>query len=579
MTVIFGSRNDLGIIWVDDFSQVVCQVRRDRSVWGESVAAIVDEILEAGREATFFVRVRGENMNSWSKRLWALVVACAALSILNPVSSAAAEISVEAKTTLTVDEAAALMAVNTLGEQLPAELALELAKFARDLEQTPDVQKAKAMREQLASDVTLAVASLGLNNLPALNGMALGVPFEPGTTLQTVFTTLGTANTVSWLAGSLIVPDLAPFLLPHNVRSIGTYTRTVTATQTLGTTFVPLLTTNIAVGQSFTIRTTLDADVLTLAGIDQALVNDTLVVQLPVATQLDITTTCKAITSALLGKRCTSVGVTSSLTTPDKVFATHPSWRIAYPVNAGEFATRATASDLLLLAYDLIGSVHSQIPASGAFASPFANAPGFEVLVPGTSLPELGAQVPPVTFYGLQTTSDAAAIVNTLIDGVLGPVLRTAGLDPVDLRKHAPVAPVTLLDPSLSLPRYQLGVTAGYKAAEVRSQQPNFMFVRWHNLGGTTVTDALGNVLGALSPDLVLPDSLVLPLNSAPATFYYDVPAGEYTLTNNRVDAQGGLYVVDYAVAADAPPVVIPPTAGDVPGLLNTLQMLLPAGG
>ena len=514
-------------------------------------------------------------MNIRSMRLWAPVAACAAFSLLNPVSASAAEMSVQAQTTLTVDEAAALMAVNTLGETLPAELALELAKFARDLEQNPDVEKANAMREQLASDVAMAVATLGLNNLPALNGMALGVPFEPGTTLQTVFTTLGTANTVSWLAGSLIVPDLAPFLLPHNVRSIGTYTRTSTASQTIGAVFVPFLSSGVTLGQSFTIRTTLDADVLTVAGIDQALVNDTLVIQVPVATQLDIVTTCKKV---LLG-RCTSVSVTSSLTTPSKVLATHPSWRFAYPVNAGEFATRATASDVLLLAYDLIGSVHTQVPASGAFVSPFAHAPGFEVLVPGTSLPELGAQVPPVTFYGLQTTSDAAALVNTLIDGVLGPVLRIAGLEPVDLRQHAPVAPVMILDPTLYLPRYQLGVTAGYKAAEVRAQKANFMFVRWHNLGGSTLTDALGNVLGALSPDLVLPDALVLPLGSAPATFYYDVPAGEYTLTHNRVDTQGGVFVKDYAVAADAPPVVIPPTAGDVPELLDTLQLLLPAGG
>ena len=197
-------------------------------------------------------------MNIRSMRLWAPVAACAAYSLLNPVSASAAEMSVQAQTTLTVDEAAALMAVNTLGETLPAELALELAKFARDLEQNPDVEKANAMREKLASVVAMAVATLGLNNLPALNGMALGVPFEPGTTLQTVFTTLGTANTVSWLAGSLIVPDLAPFLLPHNVRSIGTYTRTSTASQTIGAVFVPFLSSGVTLGQSFTIRTTLD---------------------------------------------------------------------------------------------------------------------------------------------------------------------------------------------------------------------------------------------------------------------------------------------------------------------------------
>lgn len=515
--------------------------------------------------------------HAWRRAIGVPVLAGAALALGAP-GLATAQVSVDTRSILMPEQAAALMAVGALGERLPAELALELAKYARDLEQNPNTAQAQATRAQLSVDVTRAVASLGLQNLPALNGMALGVPFQPGTTLQTIYGTLGLANTASWLAGSLIVPDLAPFLLPHNVRSVATYTRTLSGSTTIGTVFTPLLTPNIAVGQSYTVRTTLDADVLTVAGVDQALVSDTLVVQVPVATQLDVTVTCKTVSSAFLGRRCTSIGATTSLTTPDKVLATHPSWRFAYPATAGQFATRATASDALLIAYGLIGNVHTQVPASGNFASPFAQAPGFEALVEGTSLPELGTQAPAVSFYGLQTTSDAT-VVNTVLNEVLAPVLRVAGLQPVEVRNHPPVPAQSLFGGVLSVARYRLGVTAGYTATEVRAQHPNFMFVRWHNAGTSTVTDALGNVLGALNPEFALAEPLALPLASAPATFYYDVPAGQYALNANRVDAQGGVFVVDYGVAADAPPVVFPPTAPSLGGVVNALPGLLPAGG
>ena len=39
----------------------------------------------------------------------------------------------------------------------------------------------------------------------------------------------------------------------------------------------------VRVGDSFTIRTNVDTDLVTLAGIDQALVNDTIAIQAPVA--------------------------------------------------------------------------------------------------------------------------------------------------------------------------------------------------------------------------------------------------------------------------------------------------------
>lgn len=485
--------------------------------------------------------------------------------------------SADSASILNTDQAAALVAVSVIGETLPAELALELAKFTRDLEQNPNVEQAQAIRDQLAVTVTRTVASLGLNQLPALNGSALGVPFSPGTTLRTITELLGTAQTAAWLAGSLVAPDLAPFLLPHNIRSIATYARAVTQTVTIGRPFVLLVTPNVRVGDSFTIRTNVDTDLVTLAGIDQALVNDTIAIQAPVAAQLEIVTSCATTITVFGVSRCRTVRVATAISTPDRVIATNPTFRFAYPVNAGQFATRATGSDLLLAAYDRIGTVHSRRPAAAQFASPFAKAPGFEALVPGTSLPELATQSPPVSFFGLQTTTDAV-LLNTLTNGAVASAMRIAGLEPVDVRQHPPRAPQGVLSTGVSVPRHALGLTAGYRAAEVRAQQSSFMFVRWHNLGSSTVTDGLGNVVGVLGPNAVIPPPLVLPFASAPATFYYDVPAGEYTLSNARTDAQGGVFVVDYGVAADAPPVVFPPTVPSLGGVLGGLGGVLGGG-
>lgn len=532
-------------------------------------------------------------MKSWTKKLWVSALASAGMLYGASAHSQQSDpgASVEAASILTLDQAAALLAVNVTSETLPADLALELAKFMRDLEANEDVQKAQALKTELAGKVTTAVAGLGLNGLPGLNGAVLGMPFAPGTSLQTIYNTLGLTNTLAFLTGSVLLPDLSSFLLPHNIRSIGTYTRTVTATQTTGSLIVPRVTRTITVlgrpvvvvvtpgtpatvGQKYRIRTTLDVDVLTLAGIDGVFTSDTVAIQVPLAIQIDvIDQTCTATTVVSGIERCTAVNTVLGATTmPAKQLATNPSYRFAYPVNAGFFPTRATASDALMIAYDALGSVPTQVPAAAQFRSPFVLAPGFENLVDGTSLPELSTQAPPVSFYGLQTTSDANLVI-ALNDGAAASALRLAGLEPLDLRRHPPVESQRVLGTDLSMPRHRLGMTAGYKAREVRAGTPHIMVSRWHNLGSSTVTDALGNVVGALSPNLTLPQPLVLPFASAPATFYYDVPAGQYTLNSNRTDTQGGVYVVDYVVASAAPPVVIPPRVNL--GGLTTLTGLL----
>lgn len=504
------------------------------------------------------------------KRL-GLPVAVMAAMFLNG-TAAAADPSLDTPSVLLPHEAAAVIAATVLGETLPPELTLELAKLVRDLDEAATAE-AFAAKAQLTQDLSTAVASLGLNGLPALNGTLAGSPFAPGTTLTQVYNTLGLVNTVAWLTGALIVPDLSPFLLPHNIRSVGTYTKTRTTTATSGQPFVPGFTTGVIVGRNFTTTINLDADLLTIAGIDQALLNDTLVIQAPIATQIDIRITCTRVT---LG-RCSQISSAATTSAPQRLLASNPSYRFAYPVNAGQFATRATASDALMIAYDALGRLDSQKPRDPIASSPFAGIPGFEALVPGTGLADLGTQAPKVTFYGLQTTSDAT-LLNSLLAAPVSPALNLLGLGSLDLRKHQPVAPQGLLDTGITLPRHRLGMTAGYRASEVRAGKTSIMIVRWQNLGSSTVIDGANNVLGALNASLSLPEPLALPFRSAPATFYYDVPADQYTLTAGRVDTQGGVYVIDYPVAAQAPGVALPPTVNLVAGLTTLTGLLTGAG-
>ncbi len=467
------------------------------------------------------------------------VIAAAAL-LGSAAAHAAAAPAIEGASALLPHEAAAVLSAQAAGERLPPALALELAKFLRDT-LNPDNGSAASARSQFSGDASRALLALGIRGRAAPDASGLGItPFAAGTTLQQVYDVLGQVNTVGWLVGAALVPELESLIGPHNLRQIGQYRVAATSSVTTGAPFVVNVTTNVTVGQRFTVSTTLDVDALLVSAVDQALLSDTLVSQTPVSSTLAVTRTCLRISLPITGRRCLEASDSSSLSSNDKVLATHPSYRFAYPINAGQFATRLTASDPALAAYDTLGTLHSQLPRDPLASSPFTGIPGFETLVPGTGLADIATQAPPVNFFGVQTTSDASLIGNVVGD-ILNPTLALLGLGGIDLRLHAPVPPQGLLGGLLSLPRHRLGVTAGYRAAEVRAGKTNLLFVRWHNLGSSTVTGIV---------DELLPPPLALPLASAPATFYYDVPAGQHSLDAARVDAQGGVFVVDYPVAA-----------------------------
>ncbi|MDZ4297507.1 MAG: hypothetical protein U1A04_04195, partial [Moraxellaceae bacterium] len=71
-------------------------------------------------------------------------------------------------------------------------------------------------------------------------------------------------------------------------------------------------------------------------------------------------------------------------------------------------------------------------------------------------------------------------------------------------------------------------------------------------------------------------------LKSSPATFYYDVPAGEYVLSDERVEGTNSVFATDYAIAGTLPTLSIPPKApnlGDLQSMIAGIQALVGGEG
>ena len=108
-------------------------------------------------------------MNVAKQALAAAVMGAASLMHAGLATAApSAQIRIDTSATITVDHAAALMAVATLGEQLPAQLALELAKFARDLEQNENVEQAQAPPQ------SASIPGIPLSRAPSITVNPLG---------------------------------------------------------------------------------------------------------------------------------------------------------------------------------------------------------------------------------------------------------------------------------------------------------------------------------------------------------------------------------------------------------------------
>ncbi len=499
---------------------------------------------------------------------------------------------------LNPEEVAAVLTGLIMGEQLPAPLSLEVLKFLRDFGAengeagTPEMGE---MSESLTRFLMGTLASAGVGELPTDRLPALPIPFAPSNggvpSLNDIFTLYGIGTTVSYLVASYAVPDLGPWVLPHNIRVISDYIKIKNESVTTGEPFVPLVTTGMTVGRSFTITNTTDVDAVITTALDQHTVNDVIVIQAPLSISIGLTTTC---TSVVLG-RCANISLTTSTTNNDKVLARDASYTFAYPLNAGQFPTRATAMDLFQVVYDALGTLHAQKPREATAASPFAQIPGLETLVPGTGLADLSTQAPKVNFYGAQVSEGSLADIGST--RVLSPLLSALRQGNLDVRRapastEAPSLPLPLpaalsgnsLNPLSMLVDNRLGVTAGYRVDEVRAGKINIMAVRWHNIGTETVGRAIDNVIGSL-PGLgsqVPAGAAADALKSSPATFYYDVPAGAYELTDERVEGSDSVFAIDYAIAGTLPTLSIPPKApnlGDLQSMIAGIQALLGGEG
>lgn len=498
-------------------------------------------------------------------------------------------------------EAAAVLTALIMNQQLPDALSLEALKFLTEfgspdgLEGTPEMAE---MAENLTRFLIGTLATGGAGELPLDRLPDLPVPFAPANgvpSLADVFAVYGLGTTVSYLVAAYAVPDLGPWVLPHNVRVVSDYIKTKNSTATTGSPFTPFLTSGVSVGQSFTLTNTTDVDAIIATALDQHTVSDLIVIQAPLSISVGLTTTCTRVSPAFLGSRCTNISLSTSLTSNDKVLARDASYTFAYPLNAGQFPTRATAMDLFQVVYDALGTLHAQKPREFTAASPFERIPGFEALVPGTGLADLSTQAPKVNFYGAQVSEGSLADVGT--SRVLTPLLNALRLGGLDIRR-VPAAPAesplplpvsvggSLNGQSLSpfaLLDSRLGPTAGYRVDEVRAGKINLMAVRWHNIGTETVGQAVDSLVASL-PGLgerAPAGAAASALASAPATFYYDVPAGAYELSDDRVDGKQTVFATDYAVAGTPPSLSVPPrlpNPGDLSALASTLQGLL-AGG
>ncbi len=500
----------------------------------------------------------------------------AMVAVISPAHAAtSAPAALSGTPRITPPQAGAILAADALGETLPAGLKLELIKFLNENAIGSSNKKAAAniglMNDQLAQSlINTALSGTALPNLPAL-GVNLPVNPNQPPTLQQIWDSYGLAKTVAVLMATYAAPDLEPWLSAHNARTVASYTKTkLNPPVTTGEPFEFFNSTNVSVGQTFTVTTTLDTDNLIAFALDMQIVTDLIAIHSPVSLAYSQTYTCKtAPTTGTYKGRCLALFpvVTALTQVSDRLLATNPSYTFAFPLTAGEFAARATTQDILQPAYDALGVLHTQKPRDRLVSSPFAGIAGLEALVPDTGLANLGSQAPPVNFYGLSSEPKTALTIGSQNLNLL-----TMPNNGIPVRTRAPLS--RPIGPA-RLGNYGLGLTAGYRAAEVRSGRTDVLVIRWHNVGLST----LAAIPGGVSPALpFLPTAFAAVPPSALATIYYDVPAGEYSLTEERSDDQGAVYVTNWDIATAPPAVKVPPTLPNPAGLqplANTITGLL----
>lgn len=245
------------------------------------------------------------------------------------------------------------------------------------------------------------------------------------------------------------------------------------------------------------------ADALVGIAMDNHGLTDALVLQLPITLYVELNWRC---TQTVFGV-CVGWAFNTITGPGDSVVATNAQYTFAYPATGGEIATRVTGQDLLQSVYDRLGTLPFAAPTEFLLSPQAADTPGAN---------ELMTQAPPVTYTGTQLPYELTDVWGMFRNARIHP--RVPGLD------VAGFVNVGL----------NLGPTVGYTAEKVENGHLTMLIVRWHN---TAIEEI-----------------------ASPATFYYDVPPGQYKLTDARVDAWGGVVIQDWQVAAGLP--VAAPDAG-----------------
>lgn len=421
-----------------------------------------------------------------------------------------------AESTLDADLAATKLVDLAMGAELTDEDKLELAKFLRDAEaggldspMTETFAEEAVMGYLSANGIEIArdivadedgfdallerdafagktleetmmlLAPLGIDEdgvernrdvLQAFRGASDTVPtLNMGPWGQEYWDTLGVTATLVQLTVALVSPVGGSNFLPHNINLNFAY---IAARLTSG------VEGDFWRGYAWA---QLDVDDFLGVSFDIRQNTDTLALQLPLSVRAEVHW---RVSCGWLG--C-SISIWIEIHFPQTIIATNPVWEFAVPAQTGTFSSRAESSDILMVVYDRLGTLHTQKAREDTSAPPSlpVNPAG-----PLPGLGDLGTQSPIVNYYGLQ--GDFSSVPNA-------PTPPALPADVPDVRERQ--------RGSFANPGDSLGHTAGYTADRTQAWHLNIFAVRL-STAGTGSTGALGE---------------------PPASFYYEAPSNIMT--------------------------------------------------
>lgn len=376
------------------------------------------------------------------------------------------------------EEGARLLALAMQGEPLPDGARGELVRLARDLRGT-------AAARQLLEDALRQ----------ALEAAARSPPAARPVWQQDAWETWGAVLTGVYAGGGAATNN--GMLLPHGLDVIGLHDRLQTDYGCRGGFFE---------GYCY-FRAT--ADLLGLVRVDMHETADLVAVQLPLSAQFE------AHWKVSCGWSGCSFRFWTETHYPETLIATRAQYVFAVPTLSGQLATRATDSDLMMMAYDRLGRLDFQQARERTSASPFNTLPT-DAQTEGTpGLGDVHASAPIPNYIGRQRAPENPDFPSALP----GPAPQAAQ------HHYEPIGTmhVRVRDGFGTAPRDSEGMTVGYQLSQVLAWHLNMAFVR-------TKTTGLA----------------MAPRPAPPASFYYDAagyfegPAG--TIYLRDYDLSGPLY-------------------------------------